>query len=195
MPHKKYIEAYKNVTADSALKEKILQSAEENIQSKKLSQKLTSRWSAIIAACAMIALGIGLFGLQSDSARAEIIYKGGIITEEPTLLSESGAKAVNFGTQPMTASGLPLEIKVDLPTNISVSGGKLLVFGDNSEEIVFIGTSFTADRSVDLFWDLSKETDISPVLTVENQKEHSEYALEEYSDNVYIIRLIKSKTK
>ncbi len=198
MLDEKHIKAYNNIKADKYLKEKILARADENFRPKKRHAKGFSYKSVtyIAAACAIMFIGLGIFAMQlSGNIHTELIYKGDVISAEPTLLEENGTMTVSFGAKHITASGLPLEIKAAKETKISVSDGELQIFDYKSDELLFVGTDFTTKEDVVLFWNLASATGKSPCLVTDNHIAYSEYILEESDENGYIIRLAKRISK
>ena len=198
MLDKKHIEAYNNIKADGDLKEKILLRADENFRAKKQYDKFFFIKSTVCAAaaCAIIVLGILIFKVQiSKSTSPQLLYKSEVISAKSTELEDSETIAVSFGTKHINASGLPLEIKTDRETKVSVSHGTLQAFHEDTKELILVGTDFTINEDVVLFWDLSSVTHDSPCLVTECDETYSEYILEESKENGYIIRLAKRFTK
>ena len=198
MLDEKYIKAYNSIKADKCLKEKILARADENFRPKKRHTKSLGYKSVtyIAAACAIMFIGLGIFAMQlSGNIHTELLYKGDVISAEPTQLEESGTMTVSFGAKHITANGLPLEIKADKETKISVSDGELQIFDHKSDELLFVGTDFTTNENVVLFWNLASATGKNPCLVTDNHIEYSEYILEESDENGYIIRLAKRISK
>ena len=198
MLDKKYIEAYNNIKADDDLKEKILLRADENFRAKKQYDKYFFMRSTVYAAaaCVIIVFGILIFNVQiSKITSPELLYKSEVISAKSTELGDSETMAVSFGTKHINASGLPLEIKTSKETKISVSHGKLQAFYEDTKELILVGTDFTINEDVVLFWDLSSVTCTTPCLVTECDNTYSEYILEESKENGYIIRLAKRFTK
>lgn len=194
----KYIEAYNNIRVKGDLKEKILLRADENFHARKQYKKFYFMRSTacVAAACAIIVFSILIFNTQlSKSTSPELLYKDEIISARSVNLCESETMAVSFGTKHINASGLHLEIKTDRETKVSVSHGKLQAFYGDTKELILVGTDFTVNEDVVLFWDLSSVTHTSPCLVTECDETYSEYILEESKENGYIIRLAKRFTK
>ncbi len=193
-----YIKAYKSITATEALKERIKDQAEKTFRDEKDISKLILRKATAIsvAACAVLALGIGIIAMQlNGSGRVDVLYNGQVITEKANEIKESGARAVTFGRESLTTSGLPLEIKTEVVTKISVTVGELHIFDESDNDLLFIGTNFTTSENVLVFWDLSGEAEELPMLIIDSDNEHSEYTLEESPQYGYIIKLAESEKK
>ncbi len=198
MLDEKYVKAYKSVKATDALKERIKDQAERTFPYEKDNSKLILRkiTAVSVAACAALVIGIGALTSQlSQSGRVEVLYNDQVITEKANEIKESGARAVNFGRESLTTSGLPLEIRTDVVAKISVTAGELHIFDETYDDLLFIGTNFTTSDDVLVFWNLSGEAVSEPLLIVDSDNEHSEYTLEESEEYGYIIKLAESEKK
>lgn len=194
----KYIEAYNSIKATDALKERIKDQAERTFREEKDNSRLILRkiTAVSVAACAALAIGIGALTSQlSHSGRVEVLYNDQVITEKANEIKESGARAVSFGRESLTTSGLPFEIKTDVVAKISVTAGELQIFDETYDDLLFIGTNFTTSDDVLVFWNLSGEAGSDPMLIVDSDNEHSEYVLEESEEYGYIIKLAKNEKK
>ncbi len=192
MLDKKYTEAYKSIKAGYALKGKILIQAEENFSKENGVSGLNRRKSTVFAivACAMLMIGLGVFSIHmSKNEFIEVVYQGKVITENAAEINESSARAVSFGTESVTASGLQLEIRTDSVAKVSVTDGELLIFGENYDDLLFVGTNFTTSEDVLFSWDLSSATETEPSLIIDSDNEHSEYTLQESNEHGCIIML------
>ncbi len=192
MLDKKYTQAYNSVVAGEKLKNKILLQAEENFQNGKRASNMAYRRAASFsfAACFVLLLGLGVFmrgNLSGDNI--SVISHGKVIGENAEEIEESGVKAVSFGTKSVKISGLPLELQTDGTAKISVSTGELYIFGDSYDDLLFIGTFFTTDRDVLIYWKLSDVAEKEPMLYVDSNEEHYEYTLQESEDSGYVIKL------
>lgn len=199
MPFSKYNEAYKSVKASDALRERILFEAEETAFAEKKSFiSVINRKAAAFAAaaCAAVIIGVGaISALTSDAGGVSLYYCGSPVGEEAVTIEARGAQAVSFGAKSVTTSGLPLELKIDGRTKISVTDGEMQIFDSETDELLFVGTDFTASENVTVYWNLSDVTEEVPCILVDTEKEYSIYTLEESSSLGYTIRLKEIKTK
>ena len=197
MLDKKYIEAYKSIRADDAMNEKILKHADKACQEEKRASMLSRSKIAVsaIAACAALLIGLGAFSaIIGRTGQVEVLYNGQVITARAEKLKESGAKAVSFGRESVTASGIPLEIRTDSVARVSVTWGELQIFDESYDDLLFVGTNFTTEEDVLMYWNLSDVSEEEPMLIIDTENEHWEYTLEESEEYGYIIKLsVKEK--
>ncbi|MBR6651484.1 MAG: hypothetical protein IKL36_08780 [Clostridia bacterium] len=194
----KYVKAYKSIKTTDALKERIKDQADVTFRNEKGRSNLILRkiTAVSVAACAALAIGIGTFTtFFGPSGRVEVLYNDSVITEKANNIKESGAKAVSFGRESLTTSGLPLEIKTDVVTKVSVTEGELYIFDESYDELLFIGTNFTTSKDVLVYWNLSGATESELMLIIDSDNEHSVYTLEESKERGYIIKLAESEKK
>ncbi|MBQ8474096.1 MAG: hypothetical protein IJ499_00340 [Clostridia bacterium] len=197
MLDERYIEAYKSVKAGDELKNRIIAQAEETCLrgSKTKGSFIKSFTAYAAAACAVLIVGVGIFAhSHTKSEPVSVYYSGVAIREEAVTIVERGAQAVSFGTKSVTTSGLPLEIKVSDTAKISVTDGEMQIFDKDTDELLFIGTDFTADKTVIVYWNLADATETEPSLIVGLKNEYSVYTLEESEKLGYTIRLTETKT-
>lgn len=195
MLDKKYTDAYKSVRASESLKEKILLQAEENLRKRRPGSAVRYGVRIACAACFALMIGIGIFAMYSGrSVHTEVMYNSEPIGVNAAIIRENSARAFSFGEESVNAGGLPLEIRTASCTKISVTDGELLVFDGDYEELLFVGTNFTTDGSVLLYWDLSDGSLKEPGLIIDSENEHLEYVIQESSENGYVIRLTVKET-
>ncbi len=111
-------------------------------------------WSAV-AACLALVTAVSLFSFRWLSPKTvSLSYLGNTVTEQAISVAGEAEKAVAFGAKTIVPSGIPLYVRADRDTKLSVSGGNLLIF-DASDELISVGTDHTLDASAEIRWDVS----------------------------------------
>ncbi len=192
----RYKESYKSITAGEELKGRILSQAKENFQNKSRERSAALRRSTMATAAGLaLIIGLGITFGAAGFQKTQVFYKGDKVRRREAAVSEVHARAYSFNVASETESGVPLEIKTEIDAKISVSDGEIVAFDGNSEELLFIGSEFTTDKTVLLFWNLSEATEKEPVLTIRNDYEQLEYTLTESENGGYVIKLTAEEKK
>ncbi len=141
------INEYRAVKAPMHLKRRI----EHSLVHSRLQPK---GWMAA-AACLAVVVCAAMLSLQILAPRKiAMIYMDQEIGAAKLSVAGGTAEAAEFGAKTIVPAGIPLEIRVDRNTKISVSGGTLHLF-DREGQLLSVGTDLTVDTAAQLRWDVS----------------------------------------
>ena len=144
----KMLESYNKISAPEHLKARIEKTASR--------PQFTIKTLSALAACFALVITLSVFSLYLlRPAGISLSYNGQEITQSEISVFENTASAVAFGSKTITPTGVPLYVKADKNTKISVSGGSMQIFGENTDDLLFVGTDFTLSGNANVRWDTS----------------------------------------
>ncbi len=173
------IKAYKNITAPDELRERILNAPQTSENSGLHKHSITHKVCRLAATAAglMLVVGLPIFMLNKDSA-PEVSFNGQQLTAEK--ISVSG---INFGasvasTRSCATAEIPLELDIDRPTEISLTGGIMKILQPDTDSSLYNGINYTTDCDVSIQWSIDAlETSQKYCMTLDDNKNTFEITL------------------
>ena len=161
MFNKSQVEAYQNIKAPEELFDKVVSS-----KPKKPPIYLIPLVSSL-AACLVLIFGVATF--LSKDFTVDVTFNGQSLTDSVVFYDISPAKA--FDMRSSSELCLPIELKLDEKTEISVSEGTMVI--DSQRK-----TSATLEGEVSLIWEIQRTSDFPQcVMTLESSEGKAEITL------------------
>lgn len=160
MFNQKEVEAYRNISAPDALRDKVLSSCADAAPRKR-SALAYRKWASSIAACfvlvmALAALGIGRF------ANVSVSLSDSKLAHEQSVeyRSKNGAKSISVYRD---GGEETIPLFLDGRAELSVSDGIMYIMDPETEEVLYTGTEYSMDGKTLVRWTINARDDAHPL--------------------------------
>lgn len=148
------ISAYKRITAPSSIKERLL---EESVKERKKHHTKAAFCYVAAGIAAMVILAFTFFWNEGTS----LYLNGNVVDNKDVFVYESSHETM---ARAFTATRVTLPLTTDADAEISVSGGTLIVEGED------MGQSITIQKNTEFVWMLEGDADGYELIVKENKK-------------------------
>ena len=157
---KKVVDAYQNIKAPDELKEKVLSSCTASKVPERKSWLKNMRLLSSLAACLLLAVAFSIFASRNFD-EVSVSVGGKALASEPVELSELNISPALYSAEPRVfyEADVPVEIRVNGTTRISVSGGMMKISDADTNEVLYTGSEFTTDEDVLIHWIVNNGTE------------------------------------
>lgn len=154
---KKDIDSYRSISAPNELRERVMTYFKEESNAKTAKKYRIPeiyKFSAM-AVCMLLVLVIGILFYSNNNSKLSVWVNGEKLTSEAITISSSDDGIAPANARAMLGFDIPIEFDIKRQTEISVSGGMMQVFDEETGELIALETTFFTDKSVKIVWEIS----------------------------------------
>ena len=176
---KSTVDSYRQISAPPALREKVMAMAGSPVNTRNVPARIMS--IAAAAAClVLVAVGALLFRPANDIT---VAYNGAELTSEAVVILPEEDQPALLSARIVPPVTAVLSVSTDKPTEISVSGGWLVITSDDCA-VITSGTDCTAGGVFQVEWTLSLVPGQTETITIGSR----EYIITQSGEGISTIR-------